>query len=129
MTTTERTAAGPDRPVTVRAVLALLASPAAWLVSLGLSYAVEDFTCAAFASAGAPAPAGSVRGVLLGLNVLMLALTVAAGVVSWRVLRTEQAHRSALVRFLGQGGVSFAAVFALGVVLIGMNPLLLEVCA
>ncbi|MFC8923065.1 hypothetical protein [Cellulosimicrobium sp. NPDC057127] len=111
------------------AVASVLVPPVAWAVALGASYAVQDFACTAYASAGAPAPDAAVGAVVLALDAVLLLLTVAAGVVALRALRRARATDDDLLRFLGALGLALAVGFGAGIVLIAVNPLVLEVCA
>lgn len=114
---------GPGRP-TALGLASVLVPPGAWLASLGASYAVQDFTCAAFSSAARPGPDTTVLVLILVGNAVLLLLTVLAGVVGWRQWRTGRT----VVRFLGVVGAGLAALFGLGIVMIALPPLFLEVC-
>jgi hypothetical protein len=123
-----------QRPTPVRrdirvGVAAMLVPPVAWALSLGLSYAVQDFTCSAAASASDPDPAASLRAVLLALNGVLLVATLVAGAGGLAAgRRSRRGKDSGLVAFLGYVGAGLALVFAFGIVLIAANPLVLEVC-
>lgn len=107
------------------AVASVLVPILAWLASLALSYAVADFTCRAVTSAGNPGPKGVVVPVVTVANAVLLLLTVAAGVVGlWVARRGERPP----LGFLGRIGAVTAGAFAFGIVLIAVNPLVLEVC-
>lgn len=124
------TAVPAARPRTVRAaVTAVLVPPAAWLAALGLSYVVQDFACSAYTSAGRVPPATAIGAVVVGLDVVLLALTLAAGVVAWQAYRHASAEHSPLPGFLGVLGMILSLAFAGGIVMIAVNPLVLEVCA
>lgn len=117
------------RPLPIATAAALI-PPAAWLLSLGLSYVIDDFVCTAAASAGAPAPSSSVRILIIVLNIVLLLVTLAAGLAGFSVARrAPSANGSGSARFLGYTGALLALMFAFGIVLIGVNPLVLEVCA
>jgi hypothetical protein len=124
---------GPDRHRVDRRTRAAVASvvvPAvAWAVALGASYAVQDFACTAYASAGAQAPDTAVGAVVLALDAALLLITVAAGVVAFLALRRARATDDDLLRFLGALGLALAIGFGAGIVLVAVNPLVLEVCA
>lgn len=111
-------------------VLAVLVPPAAWLLSLGGSYAVEDFTCSAFTSAGAATPDEVLRIVLTVLNAVLLAVTLLAGAMGFLLARRSPRLRgSRVLFFLGSVGALLALIFAYSIVLIGLHSLVLEVCA
>jgi hypothetical protein len=138
MTSTARPAAGrpeespPRHRVDrgVRAAVAAVIVPAvAWALALGASYAVQDFACTAYASAGAPAPDAAVGAVVLALDAVLLLVTVAAGVLAVRALRRGRAADDHLLGFLGALGLALALGFGAGIVLVAVNPLVLEVCA
>lgn len=116
------------RPLPV-ATVAALAPPVAWLLSLGLSYVIEDFVCTAAASAGAPAPTETVRVLIVVLNIVLLLVTVAAGLAGFAAARRAPSNGSGAALFLGYTGALLAMMFAFGIILIGINPLVLEVCA
>ncbi|MFC7402813.1 hypothetical protein [Citricoccus sp. GCM10030269] len=110
------------------AILGLFVPPLAWLISLGMSWMVQDFTCTASMTAGAPPPETGLWITLLVMNAVLLALTVSSGFVSGRTLRTGRSTGVTLTTFLGTTGIILAVVFAFGILLIGMTPLALEVC-
>jgi TRAP-type mannitol/chloroaromatic compound transport system permease small subunit len=113
----------------VLGLIALLTPPVAWLISLAVSYAIEDFACAAAATADGAAPETAVRTVVLGLNAVLLVVTglaVAAGVRAARTGSGEEEERVQV--FLGTTGAALGTLFAFGIVLIAWNPLVLEVC-
>lgn len=111
------------------AIVSALAPPVAWLLSLGLSYAIEDFVCTAAASAGAPPPTETVRVLIVVLNIVLLLVTVVAGLAGFAAARRAPSHGSGAALFLGYTGALLAIMFAFGIILIGINPLVLEVCA
>lgn len=116
----------PRRAATVAVVL-FLVPPIAWVFSLGASYVVDDFVCTAAASAGAVPPAAPVRWVVVALNLVLLAATVASGVLAF--LGDRRSERSApVMSFLSWTTVGSAALFAYGIVLIGASVLLLRTC-
>ncbi|WP_179951027.1 hypothetical protein [Xylanimonas oleitrophica] len=111
------------------AVTAVIVPPVAWVAALGLSYVVQDFTCTAYASNGAPAPSAGVGAVILATDAVLLLLTVAAGLVALRTVRHARADGGRpLQAFCGLLGVMLAVAFGAGIVLIAVNPLVLEVC-
>lgn len=109
-------------------VLLFLVPPVAWVLSLGLSYLVEDFACSAAASAGAAAPITAIRTTILVLNVLLLLATAIAGILAVR-LRRGRSVGHPTVRFLGWGTIASALVFGYGIVLIIVSALLLGTCS
>lgn len=119
------------RPRSTRlAVAAVLVPPVAWVCALGLSYVVQDFACTAYASAGRNPPTTVIGTVVVTLDVVLLVLTLAAGVVAWRTGRRATAGDSSpLFGFLGRLGTFLSLGFAAGIVMIAVNPLVLEVCA
>lgn len=125
----ETSAAVSNQPKRRSLAAIVVASPAAWSISLLFSYVIQDFTCAAVASAGHPTPDSTLRAILFILNGALLAITIAAGVLGWSWLRRYSRQEwSAVDRFLAVLAVSFAPLFAFGIVLIAINPLVLEVC-
>ncbi|GGH47983.1 hypothetical protein [Microbacterium album] len=102
--------------------------PVAWLGSLGLSYVIEDFTCAAVASAAAPVPDAALQVLLLVLNAVLLIVCLAAGALGVVLARRDDEERNTIA-FLGWTGVASAALFGFGIVLIGIHPLLLGICS
>ncbi|GAA1127478.1 hypothetical protein [Citricoccus alkalitolerans] len=113
---------------TWQAVLPLLIPPIAWLASLGLSWLVQDFTCTASVTAGAPAPERALFVVLLVMNAVLLLITVVSGLFSARALRHGRRAGAPLLSFLGLSGCALAILFGFGIVLIMAMPLVLEVC-
>jgi hypothetical protein len=120
----------PDRTTrgTWRAVLPLLIPPVAWLASLGLSWAVQDFTCTASLTAGVAVPDAALFTVLMVLNIVLLLAIVASGLISARALRHGMRAGAPLMSFLGLCGIALAALFGFGVVMIAATPLVLEIC-
>lgn len=114
----------PTGRATARGLIATIVPPVAWLVSLAASYVLQDFACSAYASAGAAAPDGSILVGLLAGNAVLLLVTVVAGVLGTLEYRREEGVRG----FLGLIGLGSSVVFGLGIVLIAVNPLVLEVC-
>lgn len=111
-------------------VAAVLVPPVAWVGALGLSYVVQDFACTAYASAGRTPPTTVIGAAVIGLDVVLLLLTLAAGVVAWRTNRgAPTSDSSPLFGFLGRLGLLLALGFGAGIVMIAVNPLVLEVCA
>ena len=110
------------------AVLPLLVPPVAWVTSLGMSWAVQDFTCTASLTAGAPAPGTALLITLLAMNATLLLVTAASGVLSVRMQARGRRAGSSLTGFMGATGTILALFFGFGIVLIGATPLLLEVC-
>ncbi|MGI5187220.1 hypothetical protein ACQEVI_03645 [Promicromonospora sp. CA-289599] len=123
--------AGPNKSRSTRlAVAGVLVPPAAWLGALGLSYLVQDFACTAYTSAGHSPPTTVIGAVVVGLDVVLLVLALAAGGVAWRVhRRTPDTEHSAPLNFLGLLGLLLSLGFGAGIVLVAVNPLVLEVCA
>lgn len=112
------------------AVAAVLVPPVAWVSALGLSYVVQDFACTAYASAGRTPPTAMIGAAVVGLDVVLLVLTLAAGVVAWRTdRRARTSDSSPLFGFLGRLGLFLALGFGAGIVMIAVTPLVLEVCA
>lgn len=120
----------PDKTTrgTWQAVLPLLIPPIAWLASLGLSWLLQDFTCTASATAGAPAPESTLFMVLVVMNAVLVLITVASGLFSARELRRGRRAGAPLLSFLGLSGCALAVLFGFGIVLITAMPLVLEVC-
>lgn len=120
----------PDRTArgTWRAALPILVPPVAWIASLGLSWAVQDFTCTAAFTTGTPVPDTALFTVLMVMNLVLLLVIVAYGLVSVRDLRRGVRERAPLVSFLGLTGIALAVMFGFGVVMIGATPLVFEIC-
>jgi len=116
------------RRATALAVTSVLVPPAAWTAALGASYVGQDFTCSAAASAGAPVPDGPLGTFLLVLNVVLFAVVLVAGALGVLVLGVPRAATTTAQRFLATIGVAAAVLFALGIVLIGATPLVLDTC-
>ncbi|MGW9551442.1 hypothetical protein ACWG8W_10380 [Citricoccus zhacaiensis] len=113
---------------TWQAVLPLLIPPIAWVASLGLSWLVQDFTCTASMTAGAPVPEAALLVTLFVMNAVLLLITVGSGLFSVRALRRGRRVHAPLMSFLGFIGIALAVLFGFGIVLIGSAPLVLEVC-
>ncbi|MCW4384782.1 hypothetical protein OH146_03230 [Salinibacterium sp. SYSU T00001] len=126
------------------AAIAVLASPAAWLASLWLSWGVQDFTCSAAASADSDAPAAGLFVILLVMNIVLLVLAALSGVVGWVLARHsraatqqaesdggngESANRPGVLSFLGVTAAVLSLLFCYGIILITANPLVFEVCS
>lgn len=102
----------------------------AWAGSLGGSYVLQDFTCLNYASAGTPAAESNLQITLTLLNLAMLVITVVSGAVAgWILRRAADGPHPELLRFLGFVGGASALTCAFSVILIGIQPLLLEVCS
>lgn len=106
----------------------LLVPPVAWVASLGLSWLVQDFTCTASMTAGAPVPETALLVTLFVMNAVLLLITVGSGLFSVRALRRGRRVHAPLMSFLGISGIALAVLFGFGIVLIGSAPLVLEVC-
>lgn len=122
---------GSARPRSVRlAIAAVLVPPVAWLGALGLSYLVQDFACTAYISAGQAPPTTAIGVAVVGLDAVLLGLAVLAGLVAWRTHRRAGADEdSPLLGFLGRLGLFLSLAFGAGIVMIAVNPFVLEVCA
>lgn len=114
----------------------LLLGPAvAWLLALSVSYVVHDFLCAAAETAGESAPVGPLRVGIVAMNVLLLAVTVAAGILSFFVLRETRRRGDETegtltgpARFVGAAGIGMAVLFGFGIVLIATTPVVVGAC-
>jgi hypothetical protein len=114
---------------TRRGVLAVLAPIVAWAISLAGSYVLQDFVCSAVGSAGRAAPGSGLTLTLVVLNVAMLLVCIAAGVLAVVAGRAAGKEAGAgLARFLALFGVLSAFMFGYGVVLIAVTPLLYGPC-
>lgn len=120
----------PDRTVlgTWHATALLVVPPLVWIGSLAMSWLIQDFTCTAARTAGAAVPGNTLFWVLIVLNVVMLAIIVACGLDSLRTLRQARRTEAPLMSFVGYAGVGLAALFGFGVTLIGITPLLFDIC-
>lgn len=127
------------RSRTALAPFLLLGPAVAWLLALSLSYVVHDFLCAAAETAGESAPVGPLRVGIVALNVLLLAVTVAAGILAFFVYR--QARRrtddrtdepegalAGPAQFVGAAGIGMAVLFGFGIVLIATTPVVVGAC-
>lgn len=113
----------------------LLGPAVAWLLSLAVSYVVHDFFCAAAATAGTTAPVTGLRIGIVALNVVLLAVTVVAGVLAVSVYRAAREPATAAARplagparFVGLAGIGMAVLFGLGIVLIATTPVVVGAC-
>ncbi|MDO5629054.1 MAG: hypothetical protein Q4G43_12095 [Mobilicoccus sp.] len=117
------------RPVTGRAglpgVIGLAVPPIAWITSLAASFVLQHFICSAYSSAGRVPPQEALLVGITVVNVALLAITIACGVIGWRESRRAENVR----RFLGYVTIGSAAILGWGIVLIAVNPFALEVCA
>jgi hypothetical protein len=112
-----------------RLVLLVFAAPvAAWIASLAVSYLVQDFTCSAAASTGAPPPGAGLEVLLLALNAVLLLVALAAGGLALVLALRAPDEDTAGLRFLGGTAATLALLFAFGIVLIGVTPLMFETC-
>lgn len=122
----------PDRRRTAIAVTAAVVPPIAWLVSLAMSYVIQGFSCAAASSADVAPPEETLHVILIVLNVVLLAVTVAAGIAGLllaRSLMTTGEHTgSRVLVFLGWAAVVLALVFGYGIILIGGGVVVLPAC-
>lgn len=126
VSTTQRATTAPTRR---RLVVAALTPLAAWSAAFLLSYVIQDFICAAAHSADQAVPATTVRVILVGLNAVLLLVTLGAGALGWSWWRRfRRQDRPGVERFLALITIVAAVLFAFSIVLIGINPLFLEVC-
>lgn len=130
MPATSRTVERPDATVRGlwRAALPLIIPPFVWIAALGLSWAIQEFTCSAVVSTGAPVPETALLTALLVVNAVMLLIAAASGLFSIRLLREGRNARAQPMTFIGATGIGFSIFFGIGIVLIGAMPLTLEVC-
>lgn len=112
----------------VLAVVLFLVPPVAWVLSLGLSYLVDDFVCSAAWSVGAEAPATGVRLIVVVLNLVLLAVTAVAGVLAFRG-RRRSGRAAHVMSFLSWTTVGSAALFGYGIVLIAASAFVLRTCS
>jgi hypothetical protein len=116
---------------TARVLFGLLGAPLAWTVHLSASYFILAVAC--------PAEWRHTGAALAGLTLLCLAVAAAAGLAAYRLWRrvgnargdwgealTEPGGRSALLMMVG---MALAPVFALIILLGGLIPVLVPVCA
>ncbi|MDX2377259.1 hypothetical protein M4I32_10655 [Microbacterium sp. LRZ72] len=110
-------------------VAALVAPIVAWLISLGASYVIQDFTCSAYTSTGRMPPGSAVFWIVVALNACMLAICVAA-VIAGAVLlvRREREQDESGGAFLGVAAIGAGLFFGYGVVMIGATPFLFGGC-
>lgn len=115
---------------TVVALAAAITPIVTWILALGASYVIQDFVCAAAASAGSEPPAGAILLWVTVINSVLLGLTLVAGATGLAtVLRARSASRSRLELFLGTTALALAALVAYSIVLIAGVPFVFEVCA
>jgi hypothetical protein len=108
---------GSGRRSHVRSWIGVLTGPAAWVTQLIGNWVMGEVV--------ACAPASGARGSILGLHVnslsavataVLLALTVAAGVLSfneWRAVRAEGGEDAETARWLALAGVMTSALFTI----------------
>lgn len=109
--------------------IVLLGPPVAWLLALGLSYIGQDFACSAARSAGRASPGTGLTATVILIDIVLLLVTMAAGVLAAR-LYADRDHRRAghTAAFVGLTGVALAVLFSFGIVLIAVNPTVLGAC-
>jgi hypothetical protein len=116
-----------DRSGTAFLLVSLIAAPAAWITQLVVSYGLASFACQ---PTGAPQlrPAGFDWGgehrLLIAVNLVCLAVTIASGVAPWRSRRLPpgplatpagEPKTAGHVRFLAVCGLMASAGFAIAV--------------
>ena len=117
------------RPSRARLVTLALVPLVTWSISLLFSYLIQDFACAAAQSAGQPVPATGLRVLLIVMNAVLLAVTIGSGALAGSSLRRPaRPELNTVDRFLAVSAVAFAALVCFSIVMIGVNPLVLEVC-
>jgi len=122
------------------AAFGLLAAPAAWVLHLLLSYALSSFACFPKGeSVHAPIWA-ALRPLLWGVDVVAIAIGIAAGLVAWRSWqRTQQEARGGAhtlidagegrTRFLALCGILASAGFLLALVFASVGLIVVPACA
>jgi hypothetical protein len=105
---------------------AVLGSPLAWVVHLGLSYSLEEwFACSSSARHRGEIMGLGVDTVALIVNLAMAGLAALAGLVSytcWRKLQGEAGDETTdRARWMAFAGMVEAALF-LGIILLGLVP-------
>jgi hypothetical protein len=103
---------------------ALLAGPLAWAVRLTLGYILVASDCTSTS-----------RGTLLTLSLVTLVVTLAGGLVGWRMLRslgvapdTLESPVSGRERFMALGGVALSALFTVLGLATALPTFLLRPC-
>lgn len=134
MSTTEQRPAAPH--VTPRKLWFGFASSAAAWVTLGcLDLLITWRACMTQEDYGIPVPRPEVRVVYFVLALLLLALTIAAGVTSyrnWREISTQPGllDTQAVERreFMAMIGVIVSVTLGMGIIFLALPPLFLDLC-
>jgi hypothetical protein len=124
----------------VGAAFGLLAAPAAWVLHLLVSYALSSFACFPKGEAVHAPIWPALRPLLWGIDVVAIAIGIAAGLVAWRTWqRTQQeagggAHTlidagEGRTRFLALCGVLASAGFLLALVFASVGLIVVPACA
>lgn len=118
-----------------RAWVAALAPPAAWLAHLGVVYGVEEVVCRTALRGSSVLGLTLVEALTIAATVVALAVTLAGGVLGYRVWaatgRADVDVDPPLGRdaFLGLAGVLLGALFAATIALEGAPAAFLAPCA
>jgi hypothetical protein len=118
------------RSRTVTLPFVLLASPIAWLLSLTVSYVGHDFACAGAETATFTVSTDALSVVLLILNIILLIVAAASGVLGFRIYRSarDTGESAATAQFIGVTGLAMAVLFVFGIILIAVNYLVFAAC-
>lgn len=118
------------RSRTVTLPFVLLASPIAWLLSLTVSYVGHDFACAGAETATFTVSTGALSVVLFILNIVLLLVAAASGVLGLRIHRAtrDSGEAGATAQFIGITGFAMAVLFVFGIILIAVNYLVFAAC-
>jgi hypothetical protein len=116
--TTDHASRPSERPGAIALLFSLAAAPAGWIAQLVLSYGVASYACQ---PTGAPRlrPPGfgwaEEHWLFVAINLACLAVTIGAGVVPWRALRTHSSKSAGHIRFLAGCGLMASAGFAIAI--------------
>lgn len=114
------------RPTRTRLLVAALLPLAAWSASFLGSYVVQDFACQAAASADRMLSPTTLPVALLVANALLLVICLLPALAGQLWLRRHTMQP--VDRFLARAALIGGLLFGFSIVLIGINPAVLEVC-
>jgi hypothetical protein len=112
-----------------------LAGPVAWSIQLMVNYMLAEVACQSNLLSGSLLGFGMAAIIMTGVTLAMLLLTLAGGWVSYRLRRElgeEEAARGRSYQrsaFIAKTGIYLTLIFLLLIVISGIPPLVLEMCA
>ena len=111
---------------------AVLGGPLAWITQLVLAYSLEEwFGCAPSTTDVGQVLGIGVRPMAIGISVVMGAVALAAGLLSWSCLRNaprEESAESKRVRWMAIAGLMNSTLYGAFILFSAVPPLLLDVC-